>query len=141
MNRKGAKKHETTLVESCRFPPFLFSRFVHSFLLELTNTLSMPSSSTAAVSGAAYRREVGARLRRVRLALGPNAAALAAEFGVTGPRWSHWENGRHLADVRIMVRLSRRYGVTLDYLYKGDESGLPRRLSDAIRQQPDITER
>jgi transcriptional regulator with XRE-family HTH domain len=67
------------------------------------------------------------------LAIGLPASRLAAELGIFPPRWSQWENGRHLADLRAMVRLCRRYGVTLDYLYRGEESGLPKKLFDAIR--------
>jgi DNA-binding XRE family transcriptional regulator len=133
MNRNDAKRTETTLVESCFFRPFLLRKLIHHFHVHET-VIAMPPSNAVTVASAAYRREVGQRLRLVRRALGPNAATLAAEFGVKGPRWSQWENGRHLADVRTMVRLCRRYGVTLDYLYIGDESGLPRRLFDAIRQ-------
>ncbi len=80
-----------------------------------------------------FRREMGARLRLVRLALGLPAGRMAAEFNVTASRWSHWEHGRHPADLLIMARLCRRYGVTLDYLYLGSESGLPKKLFDAIR--------
>jgi DNA-binding XRE family transcriptional regulator len=133
MNKNAAKRTETTLVESRLFRPFLLRELAHSFHVHET-VIAMPPSNAVTVASAAYRREVGARLRLVRRALRSTAALLAAELGVTGPRWSHWENGRHLADVRIMVRLCRRYGVTLDYLYLGDESGLPRRLFDAIRQ-------
>ena len=31
------------------------------------------------------------------------------------------------------IRLARRYRMSLDYLYLGDESALPKRLADAIR--------
>jgi transcriptional regulator with XRE-family HTH domain len=79
-----------------------------------------------------FPREVGARLRLVRRALGLPAGRLADEMGVAAPRWSQWENGRHPPDIRAMIRLVRRYRVSLDYLYLGDESGLPRRLLDAI---------
>jgi transcriptional regulator with XRE-family HTH domain len=79
-----------------------------------------------------FPREVGARLRLLRLAIGLPAGRLAAEIGVLPPRWSQWEHGRHPPDIRAMVRLCRRYRVTLDYIYLGDESGLPRRLLDAI---------
>jgi Helix-turn-helix domain len=134
MNKNDRKKHETTLVESCLFLPFLFRKPVHNFCVHET-VIAMPPSNAVSVASAAYRREVGQRLRLLRRALSPSAAALAAEFGVAGPRWSHWENGRHLADVRVMVRLCRRYGASLDYLYTGDESGLTRRLLEAIRAQ------
>jgi ribosome-binding protein aMBF1 (putative translation factor) len=95
---------------------------------------AMPNQRRVETTSEAYRREVGARLRLVRRALGLPAGRLAAELGVAAPRWSQWEHGRHLADLRAMVRLAQRYRVTLDYLFLGDESALPRRLIDAMRE-------
>ena len=93
----------------------------------------MPNQRGAGSATDISPREVGARLRLVRLALGLLAGRLAAELNVAAPRWSQWEHGRHLADLKTMARLTRRYHVSLDYIYLGDESGLPRRLLDAIR--------
>lgn len=93
----------------------------------------MPNQRGADPATVSFPREVGVRLRLVRLALGLPAHRLAAEFNVLPPRWSQWEHGRHLADLRTMVRLCRRYPVTLDYLFLGDERGLPRAFHDAIR--------
>jgi transcriptional regulator with XRE-family HTH domain len=81
-----------------------------------------------------FKRDVGARLRLVRLALGLQAVQLSAELGAAPPRWSQWEHGRHLADLRVMVRLARRYGVPLDFLYLGSESAVPKKLFDAMRE-------
>jgi transcriptional regulator with XRE-family HTH domain len=94
----------------------------------------MPNPRRSDPNSDAYRREVGSRLRLLRQALGVPAGRLAAEFGVAAPRWSQWETGRHLADLRIMVRLARRYRVTLDYLFLGDESAMPLRLVEAMRE-------
>jgi hypothetical protein len=106
------------------FPPF----FDH----ETAST--MPNRRTTTHDNDAYKREVGARLRLVRQALGLPAGRLAAELGVHPPRLSQWEHGRHLADLRVMVRLARRYRVPLDFVYLGDENMLPKRLLEAMRE-------
>jgi transcriptional regulator with XRE-family HTH domain len=76
---------------------------------------------------------VGRRLRATRVALSLTQEQLAAEIGVSRTALANWELGSALPDVLAMGRLSDRYGATLDWIYRGDMSGL--RLSLANRLQ------
>lgn len=82
----------------------------------------------------AYLRQVGRRLRVVRLGLGKSAADMCRELGTTDRAWSQWENGKRLLDVLVAVRLKERYGITLDWLYDGDSARLPPHLADRARR-------
>lgn len=78
-------------------------------------------------------QEVAQRLRATRAALGLTQEQLAAEIGVTRTAYTNWEGGSALPDVLAMSRLAERFGATLDWIYRGDMSGL--RLSLATRLQ------
>lgn len=81
-----------------------------------------------------YLHQVGRRLRLVRLALGLTAVELCREIDAGPKAYSQWENGKRLFDVLAAIRLKKRYGVTLDWIYGGDTSGLPSRLAALVRQ-------
>ena len=80
-----------------------------------------------------YSREVGRRLRVTRLSLGMTAVELCREIDVAPKAYSQWENGKRLFDVLAAFRLKERHGVTLDWIYAGDPSGLPARLAALVR--------
>ena len=80
-----------------------------------------------------YLREVGRRLRLVRLAHGMTAADFCREVGASAKAYSQWENGNRLLDVLVAIRLKECYGVTLDWLYDGDRTRLPARLAALVR--------
>ena len=70
-------------------------------------------------------RGYGARLAATRKALGMSARDMQALLNVTKARLNHWENERHPPDVTAMLALKRLRGVTLDWIFAGDPSGLP----------------
>ena len=70
----------------------------------------------------------------MRLALGKSAAVLCRELDTTDEAWSQWENGKRLFDVLVAIRMKRRYGVTLDWIFDGDPSRLPPRLAKLVRE-------
>jgi transcriptional regulator with XRE-family HTH domain len=67
---------------------------------------------------------VGERLRDVMADAGLSPAALAMAIGATEPVVFDWLEGRVLPPVPLMNRLANRVGITLGFLYYGDESGL-----------------
>ena len=81
-----------------------------------------------------YLEAVGRRLRVTRLALGATAAELCQEIDARPKAYSQWENGKRLFDVLAAVRLKERYGVTLDWIYGGDMSGLSGKLARQVRE-------
>jgi transcriptional regulator with XRE-family HTH domain len=57
----------------------------------------------------------------------------AARAGLTQPHYNQVETGVRLIGVRAAIKLCDAHGLTLDWIYRGDPSGLPVRLADAIR--------
>ena len=82
-----------------------------------------------------YMREVGRRLRLIRLALGKSAADMCRELETTDRAWSQWENGKRLFDILVAIRLKRRYGVALDWIYDGDPASLPPKLEEWVPRE------
>jgi transcriptional regulator with XRE-family HTH domain len=77
---------------------------------------------------------VGKRLEIFRLAVGVKQVELAREFGWSQQKLGQWEHGRRNPTVPDMIDLAERYGVTLDYIYRGDMSRLPEWLGKKIRE-------
>jgi len=73
--------------------------------------------------------EVGRRLKAARESLGLRTIDLCAEINVQPNTYSQWENGARLLDVFAATRMAERFGVTLDWFYRGDASGLPHGLA------------
>ena len=86
--------------------------------------------------------EYGRRLRWVRLAEGiPHISSFVEELFVgrddqTFKRWesrySKWENGDVGVPVWFVSQLKKRYGITHDYIFEGDMSGLPNNLRSKL---------
>ena len=57
---------------------------------------------------------------------------LAEEFSWSPQKW--WENGVRNPNVSDMIKLAEQYGVTLDYIYRGDMSRLPEWMAKKIRE-------
>lgn len=79
-----------------------------------------------------YKKEVGERLTATRHALELEAKALCEQIVVAQNTYSQWETGKNLPDMTAMVRLSKRYGITLDWIYQGDPKGLPHFLASKL---------
>lgn len=77
--------------------------------------------------------EVGQRLSAARRALGLSARAVCEAINIRPNTYSQWENGKALIDPMAATRLKERYGISLDYLYAGDLSGLPLSLGVKIQ--------
>jgi transcriptional regulator with XRE-family HTH domain len=81
---------------------------------------------------------IGKRLRMTRVALGYDGkqAEFAGEIGVLPSALSQWElayQGR-IITISAAIRMCERFGVDLDWIYRGDPSGLPQRLAALSRQ-------
>jgi transcriptional regulator with XRE-family HTH domain len=73
-------------------------------------------------------RGYGQRLVATRKALGMSARDVQDMLNVSKARLNHWENERHLPDITAMLALKRLRGVSLDWIFAGDPSGLPNRI-------------
>ena len=75
------------------------------------------------------REEVGHRLRVTAHELGYRSAqALADYLGATRPQVAAWFNAVAMPPVKYMRKLALDRGVTLDWIYRGDGSGLSNAL-------------
>jgi transcriptional regulator with XRE-family HTH domain len=93
------------------------------------------------------QREVGTRLRALRLELNYEQFEIADLIGISPQRWSYYENGKRQFDFDVAVelceaveRLPGKRGLTMDYIYRGEQkAGVPldfyrklqRRIKDA----------
>lgn len=75
---------------------------------------------------------IGRRLRASREALGLPQKALYKPLRVGKSTWSMWEIGDRLPDPLAMARFCNTHGVSLDWIYRGDTSGLPSELRRLI---------
>jgi DNA-binding XRE family transcriptional regulator len=82
------------------------------------------------------REAIAYRLELMREALTDlNRAAIAASVGVTGPAWTEFAKGRAAPKWEVALRICRRYGVTLEWLYRGQEYGLPADVRSKLRKK------
>lgn len=77
---------------------------------------------------------VAKRLELFRKSLGKRQVDLAKELGWSQQKWGQWEKGRRTPNISDMIELAERYGVTLDYIYRGDMSRLPEWMARKIRE-------
>lgn len=78
-----------------------------------------------------YRAEVGSRLRLTREALEMDQGQIGIILAVGANAVSQYEKGVRLVDPEKMARLKHAKGVTLDWIYAGDPSGLSAALFKA----------
>lgn len=74
------------------------------------------------------------RLRATRESLGKSQAEICRDIDCQPNRWNQYETGERRITLEIADRLCRRFGLTLDWIYRGDPSGLPNRFSDLANQ-------
>ena len=76
--------------------------------------------------------EIGARLRAARVALGLSQAELARGIGVRPNTYNQWESGKRLVDPLVAADICDRFGITMDWIYRGSTLGLPQSLLTKI---------
>lgn len=67
---------------------------------------------------------VARRLTLSRTVLGFSQAEVCRFLGVKHNTWSMWEGAKNLPDPLIMAMYCDRFGVTLDYIYRGRLDGI-----------------
>jgi transcriptional regulator with XRE-family HTH domain len=72
------------------------------------------------------------RLRATFRALNQNQTQIAKFLGVASNRINQYANAERLADLLLMIRLCERFGITLDWIYRGDPSGVKANIVDAV---------
>jgi transcriptional regulator with XRE-family HTH domain len=86
-----------------------------------------------------HRRSLEAiaeRLRMTREALGVRKQKEFAERAQISPNtYNQWEKGRVYPDLQYAIRLCDEYGITLDWIYLGDPSGLPYHIARLMKEE------
>ena len=82
----------------------------------------------------AYRAiAIGRRLSNLRHALDLTQRQLAVILNVTGPRWANYEVGTSRIPVDIALRLVEKWEVSLDWIYYGNGTIMPKPLLRKIK--------
>ncbi len=80
-------------------------------------------------------KSIARRLVAARAALGMSAAELCRAIRCAPNRWSQYETGERRITLEIAERLCDEFGLSLDWIYRGDPQALPLQLGQAIRQK------
>ena len=75
---------------------------------------------------------IAARLRATRDALQLKQAEFADAAGVKRSTYNQWEKAKGRPGLDDAIKLAEVHGLTLDWIYFGDASGLPVRLVGKI---------
>lgn len=87
--------------------------------------LGMPSKQEIA--------ETAERLRLARMAINPNQSEFARRAGMSQHRYNQYETGARPLTLDAALKLRDTYGLTLDYLFRGDTALVPHGLMERLR--------
>ena len=88
---------------------------------------------TAPVPSDHHKAEVGRRLKLTIEALGLSQAEVARGFsGVTPSKLGNWLRGDNYPETHFVTQFCDRYGVTMDWIYRGVLAGASASVADAI---------
>lgn len=77
--------------------------------------------------------KLAARLRLTREAFGLNQKAFAERAGLQGNTYTQYETAINKPSLDAACDIADAYGLTLDWIYRGDASALPMKLGDSLR--------
>ncbi|KKK86995.1 hypothetical protein LCGC14_2757680 [marine sediment metagenome] len=66
-------------------------------------------------------KEIGQRLKELRISQGKSQAAMAELCLVSRPAWSQWEKGSKRITLEHAARLALKLGVSIDWITLGRE--------------------
>ncbi|WP_420798718.1 helix-turn-helix domain-containing protein [Nitratireductor pacificus] len=70
-----------------------------------------------------------------------NQSQFAQRIGVSQPALNNYLKGLRRPDLDVAINIQARTGVTLDWIYLGDRSGLPARLLELLPNLSDPEKR
>jgi transcriptional regulator with XRE-family HTH domain len=90
-----------------------------------------------------HKVDVGRRLRWVRDLIDPNRTRLARQYNEDHTVWEKWERGAAYPDPAVMARFCDDWGVTMDWLYRGEiRASMGEELKERlIAEHPEIVKR
>jgi transcriptional regulator with XRE-family HTH domain len=75
---------------------------------------------------------IAARLRATREAFDLGQNEFARRAGIASNTYNQYEQAKNLPRLDFANQICDTYGVTLDWIYRGDPSGLPVRIANLI---------
>lgn len=76
---------------------------------------------------------IGKRLELTRIVLEfPRQVDFYTAIKVDKSDWSHFESGERRITLGVAMRIKQQFGITLDWIYCGDPSGLPLHISQKL---------
>lgn len=79
---------------------------------------------------------MAARLKLTRAALGLSQAELCRRADLSRNTYNQWERGHGRPDVHYAMRLCDAFGITLDWIYRGQTFGLPSAVAEMVLRSP-----
>lgn len=76
---------------------------------------------------------IGPRLIQARVALGLTQSQMADAAGIGRNTYNQWETGTERPSLGLALKLCDTFGLTLDWIYRGDPSGLPFRIASGLQ--------
>lgn len=83
-------------------------------------------------------KPVGRRLRLTREALRLTQREFASRAGIATNTYGQYETGARLISPSRAIDLCNTYGLTMDWIYRGEPGDLPYRLAAAIKALSDL---
>ena len=98
-------------------------------MIILQNSKGVLTLGQLSISRLRAAEHIATRLRHTREALGVNQREFARRVNLKPNRYSQYESGARPLTIDAALRICDEYGVTLDWLYRGDRSRLPYHLA------------
>jgi transcriptional regulator with XRE-family HTH domain len=92
----------------------------------------------AMADGGRSNPDIAMRLSALMEALGRNQAAFANLIGISQSALNNYLKGIRRPEIDVAINIQTKTGVTLDWLYLGDRSGLPSKMLEIL---PDLSDR
>lgn len=89
---------------------------------------SMSNSSTASDTPSVARR-----LEQLRKAIGMSQVEFCELTGIGKTAWNNYERARARISLNEALKVRTKTGATLDWIYAGDQSGLPVQLAKKLQ--------
>lgn len=99
--------------------------------------VDIPWHITAMTDGGRNNKDIARRLEALVTAMGQTQTGFAQLVGISQPALNNYLKGIRRPDIDVAIQIQTRTGVTLDWLYLGDRSGLPARLLEML---PDLSD-
>jgi transcriptional regulator with XRE-family HTH domain len=77
---------------------------------------------------------IAARLRATREAFGLGQNEFARRAGIASNTYNQYEQAKNLPRLDFANQICDTYGVTLDWIYRGDRAGLPVRIINLLTE-------